>query len=380
MKIDLFLHQRSQYAALDYFTLKVKEALERAGVIAKIQRLENKDPRPFLESIQKNRPDYTLSFNGILPDQEGRFLSDMIGIPHIACLVDSPPWFIPLKDSPLTHITCVDRSHVDFFLGLGKKEVSFMTQACDSQLKPSGIKKEYDVTFLCSPIDIDEIDASWKQNHSEAMVRALHHAADIALRDPHVSYWQAFTEALSIHHPQDPLELVHLVEILKELERYINGKDRLDLLRHLNGVTIDVFGDWEPYLKNLPHLRLHPAVPFEEHFKILESSRITLNALAKIRQGGSERIFNALALNTLPLTSESAYLNSFYQDQKSLLTYCYGSWKSAEEKIRHALSDPAYYDTLVSEGRRITLATQTWDHRVRELLVRITSPMIQSKV
>lgn len=371
MKIDLFLHQRSQYAVLDYFTIKVEEALKRAGVKTKMHHLESRDPRPFLDSIRKERPDYTLSFNGILPDSEGRFLCDMIGISHIACLVDSPAWFLPLKDSSLTHVTCVDRSHVDFFRHVGKEHVSFMTQACDINLKPKGLKKEFDVTFLCSYIDLEQIESGWKAQYSEKMVLTLHHAADIALRDPNVSYWQAFSEGMSIHQPPDTLDLITLVHVLKELERYINGKDRLDLLRHLTHVTIDVFGaegGWNRCLKDLPHIRLHPPVPFEEHFSILERSRITINALAKIRQGGSERVFNALALNTLPLTSVSNYLNEFYQDQKSLLTYTWGSWKSAEEKIQTALNDPTYYTNLIANGRDITLKSHTWDNRVCDLL------------
>lgn len=375
MKIDIFLHQRSQYAALDYFTIKVEEALKRAGVKTKIHRLESKDPKPFLESIRKERPDYTLSFNGILPDAEGRFLCDMIGIPHIACLVDSPAWFLPLKDSPLTHVTCVDRSHVDFFHHLGDERVSFMTQACDINLKPQGLKKEYDVSFLCSYIDLDQIEADWKGQYSEKMVLTLHHAADIALRDPKVSYWQAFSEGMGIHQPPDTLNLLSLVHLLKELERYINGKDRLDLLRHLTHVTIDVFGaegGWSRALKDLSHIRLHPPVPFEEHFSILERSRITINALAKVRQGGSERVFNALALNTLPLTSVSNYLNEFYQDQKSLLTYSWGSWKAAAEKIHTALNDPAYYNDLVAAGRAITLQSHTWDNRIHDLLTTLS--------
>lgn len=371
MKIDLFLHTRSQYAALDYFTLQVAAALKRAQVQVKIHRFESKDPVPFLKSIVQERPDYTLSFNGVLPDAEGRFLCDMIGIPHIACLVDSPSWFIPLKESERTYITCVDRSHVEFFRQLGDPRVSFMTQACDPDLKPKGLKKIYEVSFLCSYIDIEAIDKRWQEIYSPKMAQTLRHAADIALKDPKISYWQAFSEAMAIHKPEDTLDLLNLVAVLKDLELYINGKDRLDLLRHLTQVQIDLFGhekEWRRALQNPSHIRFHPAIPFDTHFDVLEQSRVTINALAKVRQGGSERVFNALALNTLPLTSVSAYLDEYYQDQKSLLTYSWGNWKTTQDKILKALNNPTYYNDLVAQGRAITLKSQTWDNRIHDLL------------
>ncbi len=55
------------------------------------------NPRPFLDTLFADRPECTLSFNGLLPDAEGRFFCEMIQIPHVACLVDAPTQFFSLN-------------------------------------------------------------------------------------------------------------------------------------------------------------------------------------------------------------------------------------------------------------------------------------------
>ena len=80
----------NSYSLLQYFTIKMHEALLRLGVQSRLLEAKNKNPAPFLKVLFEDSPDCTLSFNGLLPDEQGRFFSDMIKIPHVAFIVDSP--------------------------------------------------------------------------------------------------------------------------------------------------------------------------------------------------------------------------------------------------------------------------------------------------
>ncbi|MCB1113717.1 MAG: glycosyltransferase family 1 protein [Chlamydiia bacterium] len=375
MKIDLFNVGNSQYKALDYFTERLAEALERKGVEANIQPLNTGDPAGVINRVINDRPDVTLAFNGLLPDPKGRFLCDMINIPHIAWTVDSPAWFLPLKESPLSWATCIDRSYLDFFHGVGYDRTAFITQACDIKLfdrEPE--EKVFDVTMLASCIDIEDIEETWEKEASPEMQRALNHAVDISLRDPKVSFWQAFSEAIGIHRADQDVDFEIIIRRLRELELYVTGKERLDFLKHMTSIPIDVFGDrpegksWSYYLKGMEHIKIHPPVTYDEHLDVIAKSRITLNNIAKMREGGSERAFHAFALNTLSMSTEGAYMREFYKDEESILFNRWGSWQKDQEKLKKALSDDAYRTRLIEAGREITRKHHTWDNRAEELI------------
>ena len=114
-RIDVFMPPLSTYGVLHHFTEKMHEALLRAGIQSRLLEAKRNDPGPFLKALFEDKPDCTISFNGLLPDTQGRFFCDMVNIPHVACLVDSPNSYLSLTQSPLTIITCVDQSSVDFF-------------------------------------------------------------------------------------------------------------------------------------------------------------------------------------------------------------------------------------------------------------------------
>lgn len=353
MRVGLLLNQK-----FDELTLAVGRALTRSGVQVKTYSF------PFLEALQSDRPDTTLAFNGPLADTSGHFLSDLISIPHVACLTHSAPWFVDFKDSSRIKIGCSDPSDVHFFLNLKNKNAFFLPPACDKNLRPSGHPKVYDVSLVASCIDIRAIEEGWRRDYSEKMVQVLHHAADVALMTEGCPYWQAFSEVLSAHRPKDAIDFPSLMLALESLELYLLGKSRIDLLTHISDRVIDVFGlGWEPYVKSLPHVRLH----LPSDLEAIEKSRVLLSPRDPFAT------LSAFALGTLPVTSENEYLSQYYQDKKSILFYHPGSWKALRDKLTAALENAEHYSALMAAGLAITLESQTWDQRVPILLKEMSS-------
>jgi hypothetical protein len=248
-RIDVFMPPLSNYGVLHHFTEKMHQALQRAGINSRLLEAKREDPAPFLNALFEDEPECTLSFNGLLPDNQGRFFCDMIGIPHVACLVDSPNDFMPLTTSPSTIITCVDRSSVDFFKGTGFPRVMFLPHGVDRDLAPdpSG-NREYDVVMLSSCIDYEGIHASWKKKYPAPIRKAMEEAAEQALSDLNTPYYQTFVAALNKQIQDqsgiDP-DKVDFTEILDDLEMYIRGKDRVELVKSIKDAKIDVFGSAE---------------------------------------------------------------------------------------------------------------------------------------
>lgn len=387
-RIDLFMPLVSNYGVLHDYTQKLYAALQRQGVKCRLLEAKRNDPGPFLKALFDDPPECTLSFNGLLPDDQGRFFCDMIHIPHVACLVDSPNSFLPLIRSPLSIITCVDRSSVDFFQGLGFNNALFLPHATDSRLTVDPkVKRDYDVVMLSSCIDYESIRASWKKKFPTALRQAMEEAAEIALADYMTPFYIAFVQALDRQVSRqtgiDP-QAVDFITVLDEIEMYIRGKDRVELVKAVNEAKVDVFGSadsvagWKKYLGKKHNVVIHEPVPFEQAIEIMKHSKIVLNSSPWIKNGAHERIFNGLACGALVIANENIYLREQFQDGKSIVFYLPGHWDKANHRINEYLANEDKRALVAEHGRNIVMKAHTWDNRAAQLVKEL--PPILSKM
>lgn len=377
-KIDVFMPPLSQYSVLHHFTRKLHEALQQQGIASRLLEAKRHDPGPFLDTLLKDPPDCTLSFNGLLPDDQGRFLSDMIHIPHVACLVDSPINFLALIRSPYSIVTCVDRAAVDFFHGLGFKNAVFMPHAIESTIAPEpGNKRDFEVVMLSSCIDHEEIRNSWKKKYPSALRQALEEAAELTLSDQETPYYQAFVAALDRQVSKqtgiDP-STVDFVTCLDDLEMYIRGKDRLELVKAITDARVDIFGSaegltgWKKHLGNKRNVTIHDPVPFDQALATMKHSKIVLNSSPWIKNGGHERIFYGLACGALVITNENIFMREQFKDGESIVFYQHHKWDKANHRVNEYLANADKRTQIVEKGRQLVLSNHTWQQRAAQLI------------
>ncbi|MCB1111633.1 MAG: glycosyltransferase [Chlamydiales bacterium] len=381
-RVDIFMPPRSQYGVLHHFTRKMHEAMERVGVSSRLMEAQYDNPRPFLEQIFGDRPQCTLSFNGLLPDEEGRFFCDLIQTPHVACLVDSPNHFFSLIKSPFTIITCIDRNWCDFFRGMNCKNVFFMPHGVERELKPDrAVEKVYDVVMLNSCIDYEAIRSEWSNKYPNVARQAMEEAAEMTLSDLKISYVQAFVDAMDRlikeHGAIDARE-VNFIAILDDLEMYIKGKSRVDLLRAVTDAEVHVYGastgeaGWEDYLAGQSNIVVHEAVPYEQALEVVMQSKILLNSSPWIKDGSHERILAGMALEALVFTNENVYLKEQFSDGDNVAFYKLEQMGRVNQKVNEYLSDNGRREAVAKRGRETVMAHHTWDHRAKQLLGEIT--------
>lgn len=385
-RIDLFMPPLSQYGVLHHFTKKFYEALMRAGVNCRLMEAERKNPRPFLLQLFNDPPDCTLSFNGLLPDDEGRFFCDMIKIPHVACLVDSPNHFFPLIRSPYNIITCVDRFSCDFFKGMKYDNVLFMPHAVEKNIVYHPDEdRPYDVLFLGSYIDFEQIAAEWKKKYPESLCKAMQEAAEITLSDQTTPYVQALVQSLQKLSDKDAdprLQNLDFVELLDELEMYIRGIERVRLIKAIKHARIDVFGTghsktvWDRHLGKGHHLVVHEAVPFDQAMELMKHAKIVLNSCAWIKDGAHERTFAGLACGAAVLTGENPFMRSSFTDGESILFYRGDAMNEIDNTISSILKDEPKRRAIAKKGRDIVMQSHTWDNRA-SLLLKELDPLLK---
>ncbi len=380
-RIDLFLPPFCQYTVLHHFTHKLYEALTRLGIHCRILEAKFNDPKPFLQQIFNNPPDCTLSFNGLLPDENGYFFSDLVQIPHIACLTDPPTRFIELVKSPTNIITCMDRSGLDFYHELNFPNVFFMPHGVEKGIKGTpDEKKEIDILMLSSCIDYESVRENWRAIYSESLCKVLDEAAERTLADQTTSYINAFIQSLD-HHLKTEKNLdpntIPYVEALIDLDDYIRGKDRVDLIRSIKDFPVDIYGvgPWEKFTKNTK-AKIHTPIPYEEALALMKQSKIVLNSTATTKNGAHTRIFAGLLSGAVPITSENPYMLEYFNDFEDLVYYRHRQIDKVNENIKKILSDDTQRISIVNQGKEKTLAHHTWDHRA-SLLLKNINPILK---
>lgn len=389
-RIDLFMPPRSQYGVLHHFTKSLCDAFHHCGIEARILEAEYYNPGPFLDSLMSNPPDCTLSFNGLLPDDKGRFFCDMLGIPHVACIVDSQNLFIPLIHSPLTIIACSDRNSCEFFKGLKCKNVLFFPHGVEKDLgDKEKRKKSYDVSVFCSLIDYNKLKEEWKEKYDKVICEAMLQAAEKTLLDSSTNYVQALVEAIDrqmeLNYNIDPNK-IDFISVLDDLEMYIKGKSRIDSIKAIHDAEVHIFGStppdvsWQSYLGNdNNNYIIHEPVPFEQALDILKETKILLNANPWVKYGAHERIFYGLSLGALVLTNRNEYLEQYFEDEENILFYDLSNPEEMDQKVNKYLSNDEEREKIAQKGMQIVKEYHTWDKRAESLLKELEPILAQIK-
>ena len=383
-RIDLFMPPKNRYLVLHVFTRHLAEALGRLGVRCRILEAEDKSPQEFIDAIFSDPPDCTLSFNGLLPDSEGNFFCDAIQIPHIACIVDAPYHFLSLTHSPLTIITTPDRFTSDFFQGINDyRNVLFMPHAGDRSTYIPVETTEFehrpiDMLLLASFIDYEEIRKAWHKQYSPGICQALEEAAEVSLENKEMPYVNALAHALNKYARItgfDPTQL-DFVSILDQLKDYINGKDRVALIKALEDANVHVYGTgsqhWPKYLKRKPNVFYHGPISYEHALSLMRQAKILLNSSPATKNGAHERIFSGILSGAAVITNDNLYMHENFKNQESILFYNYRKWNQINHLAKEYLENEGKRKELVHKAQQIVLEGHTWDYRAAALISELT--------
>lgn len=378
-KVVLFAPTTGQYGVMHYFTEELAKAFTRQGVECRILRAQRDKPADFIDNLLEDRPDFTLSFNGLLPDEEGRFFADMLKIPHVAYVIDSPNHFFSLSRSEYTLVASIDRDFCDFFRGMHCPYVLFSPHGVDQNLNfDNRENRSIDALMLSSFIDYEAVRKEWINKYSSTICFVLEQACEITLAEPRISYIQSFVQALdqAMKHsrPIDALEL-NLGELFDEIELYVRGKDRIELVKAITDVPVHVYGagntseNWKKYLGNdYDRVILHDAVSYEEALTLMKQSKIILNSSPTIKNGAHERIFAGLACGAVVVATDNIFVKEVFAEGNGVLRYRPNHWSDVNDRIQSLLSNESARASFVKKGRDLVMNGHTWDHRARALL------------
>jgi spore maturation protein CgeB len=364
MRID-FLIVDNDYGTSSHFSEQLALALQRKGVETRLFYISGGNFYKAFYQIQSDPPDLTCSFSDITIGKNAP-LGEAWGICHLSFFIDHAAYFLHQLSPTYSMVGAIDQEDVVFLEQLGFSRAFFFPHGVERELSFGPDLPSYEVSYLGTCIDIEEIEKSWKMKFSQKIRALLDECAYLVLHEG-ISPLRALLE----RGVEENLPLLH-----QELENYVRGKDRLGLLAAIKDQPLHIWGKgkWKKYL---PEAKVHRSIPFSSAIDIMRKSKILLNSVPTLQHSSHERLFSAPLVGCLPLTSDTTYARKEFVEGRSMATYRHGSWDAVREKVHFYLNNEEKRKEVVKSAGALILEKHTWDSRADILLDRIPILLVQ---
>ena len=362
---------------LYHFTLKMHEAFLRAGIESRIITFKNFYSPEEMLSIQKEKPDLTISFNYIVPTKEGEYISDFLHIPHLSIYLDPSIYVMPLAKSPYAIISCVDIFECNNLQQSGFSNLFFLPHGVEKELQYSPREaRSLDIVFIGLCFDYETL-REFGQKKYPSFWHLIDEAIEITQSDKLKSFVQALEETWKLSKLN--LTSIELLDFAFFVDNYVRGLDRVELLRAINDVQVHVYGGikpgfyeprkgWEYYLRGKNNVTVHPPVSYGKSIEILKQSKVCLNSMPFFKNGSHERIFNGLACGCLVVSTENIYIRENFAEDEGIVFYQQKEWDKVNDMLAPYLKDENKRVEAVTKGQHKVLQNHTWDNRVQTIL------------
>lgn len=369
-----FLVNTNQYDSKRHFVQRLAAAFERDGVQTTILDTDEWTQVTELQ-IKTLEPDFTCSFNEVMPSPDGRFMWDELQIPHLALVIDPAIYYMHLAKSSYAIITCVDRFDCDLLRSSAAKNVIFLPHATEPVEFDPKAPREYEAVLLGSLYDPEGLRKQWQEKLSPELAKACDIACELVLSDNRTHFVEALWKALAETGQQG--QQSEFLNLCFYVDYYLRGKDRLELVRSLKDVELHIFGEvhgetefgntWDTYVGDMPNVHTHDPVSYKDSFEILKRAKFCLNSTPSFKNGTHERIFSGMSSGCVVATNDNLYFREFFNDGEDILLYQHGKWPLINEKIAALLKDEPKRATIAEAGRENVLQNHIWDARVATL-------------
>ncbi|MBD5502612.1 MAG: DUF4422 domain-containing protein [Lachnospiraceae bacterium] len=306
--------------------------------------------------------------------KEEAVLWDKWQIPCFNILVDHPMYYNDVLDqSPVEGIVvCADRKHVEYvkrFYPMVQR--SFFLPTGGEELHPNPPKKP----IADRPIDVLLI-GSYKYHTDYTYDAVDEMVMDYLITHPQETMESAMEFCLKSVQPElSDWELKLMLQKHCFIETNLCAMYRLEIVRSMveAGINVCVCGEgWENTdLYQHPNLKIYTRIPFMEGIALMEESKIVLNQMAWFKDGGSERIFNAMLQKAVCLTDDSIYLKEHFKHKEDIIFYSLSVLEELPGVVKELLEQPDKMQEIADNGYKKALTHHTWVRRAEELAEKI---------
>ncbi len=312
-----------------------------------------------------------------MPANDGTSLWDIWGIPCINILVDHPMYYHEaLIDAPAKSVVvCSDRRHVSyierFYPNISKSV--FIPTGGEEMISQDFEDMDNDKYLSLRPIDVLFV-GSYKYHDEyrydefdELLMNHMIESPDDTFEEAVLSCLKNSSDNAGVVISDDALR--ELIESHKFVETNICAIYRIEIIRALleKGINVTLCGDgWDKTdITSYNNLDLRPRTSFADALSLMSKSKIVLNQMAWFKDGGSERIINAMLQGAVAVTDCSRYLEENFTDGQNIVFFSLEDIDSLPEKIAGLTSS---LFEIARAGYAVAKKAHTWEVRANELI------------
>ena len=306
----------------------------------------------------------------------GEPLFDSMEMDYVGLLYDHP-WFQPLPavHSSRLYATVPDLSNTAqlalIYPELALRGTAFAPPAVDERNDRSGKGGARELPLLyIGNLHNEALQRLWRDDPNAALFDEV---ADRALTEPELPLHEVLDLVLAAHGRD--MEAGLALDVLRPVEYFRRTRFRLDAVRAAaaSGVAMHVVGNgWEQ--AGLPgNVSLHPHVDYHALLDWVARAQVCLDA-STYPQGANDRVFNYMLNGAVTFTNARGFLGQVYGPQDGLQFYGLNEPGALADALREWVAAPARMQEAAARARELTLATQTWRHRVEAILQMLKAP------
>lgn len=369
-KIVFLIGPKSQFGVLYVFTTEFQKSCNRAGIQTKVISLQQEGIGDLLIALNEYNPEYIVGFN-IVPSED--LFLDIIPIPFISVFVDSATYFPKIIECKNLIACFVEEDSCAFLQSMGFSKTLFFPHAIDKKYLVGPIDqkvRELDVVVSSTFYDPDFYLQTWKRHFSKKLVSFLLEIADEVLSSADVTSLKLFCQRAELVIDEIKNAACSPAEVANTLEQYIRARDRIALVKAIDGLDIHIFGPanehvgWKRALPGKKQLYFHGPIEYEKVPELFSRARIVVNSMPMIKHGVHERLLLALSQGASVLTTKNNYVDGCFTAPRAVIGVLQQDYHAITAFLQHALADEDKRLSDIQLCRNIIKEQFTWDSRV----------------
>jgi hypothetical protein len=300
----------------------------------------------------------------------GEPIFDSLEMAYVGLLFDHP-WFQPLPSarSARLYATVPDLSNVAqlplIYPEVILRGTAFAPPAIDARNDCTQAGEARDIPLLyIGNLHNEALTRLWRDDPNASL---FDETAELSIDEPELPLHQVLERVLAGRGRE--LDAAVALEVLRPVEYFRRTRHRLDAVRAAaaSGIDMRVVGNgWQQ--AGLPaNVQLHPFVDYRELLALVARAQICLDA-STYPQGANDRVFNYMLNGAVTFTNARGYLAQAYGPEGGLQFYALDEPDALADALRNLIAAPARMREQAARARELTLATQTWRHRVEAML------------
>ena len=374
-----------QYGVVDLFIDTIAEILEKRKHNVFLINLSDTDAmNKIVNSFTNQLIDCVIGFNGIGVDvklNNNQSIYDVVNTNFLAIYVDHPAHLMSRIIEPIKNhlISFIDKEHVNFINEVlpQNHKISFflphggLPSGTMNVISVEQYKEEKEIDILFSGSFMGEIRKDWEISPFFPK-EIIEKVCEKLIYDDYSTIHKVFEEVCTEEGIKFSLiSKAQLSKLFVQIITYTRQFKRNMLIKRIieSGLNITICGkNWGDFISGYKNVDYRGELNIQDTLKLINKSKILVNATPNFTNGSHERVFTGMLHNTVIFSDKSKYYDELFDEGETILYYSLNSIDKDIEILKTYLKDHKKLFDMSKKAYFLAHEKHRWENRVDRIL------------